>query len=128
MTHKQYRYKDRIDEIARAKNRTKSRVRSKVEHVFGVMKLKFGFCEGALSRLEKERQPAVRHLCPGQPVLGAQEAVVLRGVVSFNDARQPQRASERAQKASGNEDIDLNLAFKAFPLERYGVVQRFPNA
>jgi len=42
MTHK-YRYKDRVDEIQRAKNRTKSRVRSKVEHVFGVMKLKFGF-------------------------------------------------------------------------------------
>lgn len=32
-----------INEIERAKNRTKSRVRSKVEHVFGVMKLKFGF-------------------------------------------------------------------------------------
>ena len=43
MTQKQYRYKDRVDEIQRAKNRTKSRVRSKVEHVFGVMKLKFGF-------------------------------------------------------------------------------------
>src|ERR1039458_9011571 len=43
LTHKQYRYKDRIDETQRAKNRTKSRVRSKVEHVFGVMMLKFGF-------------------------------------------------------------------------------------
>ena len=32
-----------MDEIERAKNRTKSQVRSKVEHVFGVMKLKFGF-------------------------------------------------------------------------------------
>src|SRR5208337_3765406 len=31
MIHKQYRYKDRVDEIQRAKNRTKSRVRSKVE-------------------------------------------------------------------------------------------------
>ena len=30
-----YRYKDRVDEVERAKNRTKSRVRSKVEHVFG---------------------------------------------------------------------------------------------
>ena len=48
MTHKQYRYKDRVDEIQRAKNRTKSRVRSKVEHVFGVMKLKFGFVKGAI--------------------------------------------------------------------------------
>ena len=42
MIHKQYRYRDRVDEIQRAKNRTKSRLRSKVEHVFGVMKL-FGF-------------------------------------------------------------------------------------
>ncbi len=42
-THRRYRYKDRIDEVERAKNRTKSTVRSKVEHVFGVMKLQFGF-------------------------------------------------------------------------------------
>jgi transposase, IS5 family len=42
-THRRYRYKDRIDEGERTKNRTKSSVRSKVEHVFGVMKLKFGF-------------------------------------------------------------------------------------
>jgi IS5 family transposase len=42
-THRRYRYKDRIDELERAKNRVKSKVRSKVEHVFGVMKLKFGF-------------------------------------------------------------------------------------
>jgi transposase, IS5 family len=30
-------------EVERAKNRVKSTVRSKVEHVFGVMKLQFGF-------------------------------------------------------------------------------------
>jgi IS5 family transposase len=42
-THRRYRYKNRVDEGERAKNRTKSTVRSKVEHVFGVMKLKFGF-------------------------------------------------------------------------------------
>ena len=42
-THRRYRYKDRVDEAERAKNRTKSTVRSKVEHVFAVMKLKFGF-------------------------------------------------------------------------------------
>jgi IS5 family transposase len=38
-----YRYKDRVDEVERAKNRTKAKVRSKVEHVFAVLKLKFGF-------------------------------------------------------------------------------------
>jgi len=42
-THRRYRYKDHVDEVERAKNQTKSRVRSKVEHVFGVLKLKFGF-------------------------------------------------------------------------------------
>jgi IS5 family transposase len=42
-THRRYRYKGHIDEVERAKNRTKSTVRSKVEHVFAVMKLKFGF-------------------------------------------------------------------------------------
>ena len=53
MTHKQYRYKKRVDEIQRAKNRTKSRVRSKVEHVFGVMKLKFGFVKVRYRGLKK---------------------------------------------------------------------------
>jgi transposase, IS5 family len=43
LTSRRYRYKDGIDEEERAKNRTKSRVRSKVEHVFQIMKLKFGF-------------------------------------------------------------------------------------
>ena len=32
-------HKDGVDEVERAKNRSKSRVRSKVEHVFAVMKL-----------------------------------------------------------------------------------------
>src|SRR5512146_2991840 len=42
-THRRYRYKNWIDAVERAKNRTKSRVRSKAEHVFAVLKLKFGF-------------------------------------------------------------------------------------
>ena len=42
-TQRRYRYKHQVDEAERAKNRTKSQVRSKIEHVFGVMKLKFGF-------------------------------------------------------------------------------------
>lgn len=42
-THRRYRYQDRVDEPERERNRTKSKIRSRVEHVFGVMKLKFGF-------------------------------------------------------------------------------------
>jgi IS5 family transposase len=43
LTSRRYRYQDGIDEVERAKNRTKSRVRSKVEHVFQILKLQFGF-------------------------------------------------------------------------------------
>lgn len=43
LTSKRYRYQDGIDEVERAKNRTKARVRSKVEHVFQILKLQFGF-------------------------------------------------------------------------------------
>src|SRR2546427_5044809 len=53
-THRRYRYKHGIDEVERAKNRTKSRVRSKVEHVFAVMKLKFGFVKLRYRGLQKK--------------------------------------------------------------------------
>jgi IS5 family transposase len=42
-TNQRYRWGARIDERIKATNRTKSRVRAKVEHVFGVMKNIFGF-------------------------------------------------------------------------------------
>ena len=51
--HRRYRYKNEIDELERAKNRTKSSVRSKVEHVFQVMKLQFGFVKLRYRGLKK---------------------------------------------------------------------------
>jgi len=42
-----------VDEVQRAKNRNKSKVRSKVEHVFGVMKLKFGLVKVRYRGLKK---------------------------------------------------------------------------
>jgi IS5 family transposase len=43
-TNRKYRFgSGRIDEVAKAKNRTKSKVRAKVEHVIGVIKRVFGF-------------------------------------------------------------------------------------
>ena len=53
MTHQQYRFKKRVDEVERAKNRNKSRVRSKVEHVFAVLKLQFGFVKVRYRGLKK---------------------------------------------------------------------------
>ena len=52
-TQRRCRYKDRVDKVEREKNRTKSRVRSRVEHVFGVMKLKFGFVKVRYRGLKK---------------------------------------------------------------------------
>jgi IS5 family transposase len=43
MTSRRTRYKQIVDEIQRRKNRAKVQVRSKVEHVFRVMKRQFGF-------------------------------------------------------------------------------------
>ena len=42
-TNKRYRFNGRVNEVEKAKNRNKSRVRAKVEHVFGVIKNIFGF-------------------------------------------------------------------------------------
>lgn len=52
-TNRRYRFKKRIDEVQRAKNRTKSKVRAKVEHVFGVIKGVFGFVKVRYRGLEK---------------------------------------------------------------------------
>jgi IS5 family transposase len=52
-TNRRYRYQDRVDEVERAKNKTKSRVRAKVEHVFAVIKLKFGFTKVRYRGLDK---------------------------------------------------------------------------
>jgi transposase, IS5 family len=43
MTSRRARYRQVVDELQRRKNRTKAQVRSKVEHVFRVMKRQFGF-------------------------------------------------------------------------------------
>jgi transposase, IS5 family len=42
-TQRQCRFKGRVDEVIKAKNHTKSKIRSRVEHMFGVIKRVFGF-------------------------------------------------------------------------------------
>ncbi len=52
-TNRRYRFKGRIDEAERARNRTKSRVRAKVEHAFFVIKRVFGFVKTRYKGLAK---------------------------------------------------------------------------
>lgn len=53
MTNRRYRYKGIIDEAERARNKTKSSVRAKVEHPFLIIKRIFGFAKTRYKGLEK---------------------------------------------------------------------------
>jgi IS5 family transposase len=44
-TNRRYRHRGVVDEVERAKNRTKSKVRARVEHSIGVIKRVFGFAK-----------------------------------------------------------------------------------
>src|SRR5438445_4198712 len=56
MTCRRTRFQDSVDEEARRKNRTKSKVRAKVEHVFRILKRVFGFTKVRYRGLFKNHQ------------------------------------------------------------------------
>ena len=53
MTNRRYRRQGVVDEAERAKNKTKSSVRARVEHPFLVIKRIFGFAKTRYKGLEK---------------------------------------------------------------------------
>jgi transposase, IS5 family len=53
MTSRRTRYKQRVDELERRKNRTKARVRARVEHPFRILKRVFGFVKVRFRGLKK---------------------------------------------------------------------------
>jgi IS5 family transposase len=55
-TNRHYRYGGVVDAVARGKNRTKSEVRAKVQHPFGVIKRVFGFAKVRYRGLAKNTQ------------------------------------------------------------------------
>ena len=52
-TNRRYRHRGVVDEVERAKNRTKSKVRARVEHAIGVIKRVFGFAKVRYRGLNK---------------------------------------------------------------------------
>ena len=52
-TNRRYRHRGVVDEVERAKNRTKSKVRARVEHVIGVIKRVFCFAKVRYRGLKK---------------------------------------------------------------------------
>ena len=51
--NRRYRYRGMVNMVERAKNRTKSKVRAKVEHPIGVIKRVFGFAKVRYRGLKK---------------------------------------------------------------------------
>ena len=78
-TNRRYRHRGLVDEVERAKNHTKSKVRARVEHSIGVIKRVFGFAKVRYRGLNKNLHRllvtcalanlfmARRHLLHGQP-------------------------------------------------------------
>lgn len=56
MTSRRTRYKDYVDQLQRAKNRVKARVRAKVKHPFRIVKRIFGFEKTRYRGLRKNHQ------------------------------------------------------------------------
>src|SRR5437773_7511393 len=109
------------------KNRTKSRVRSKVEHVFAVMKLKFGFVKLGYRGAE-ECHPTVRGVRAGESVLGAEKTVAL-GTGLARERRllitgEPPKQAEDRKKP--NPSACTGLAEHLLP-RRHGLIQSFPS-
>jgi len=107
-------------------------VRSKVEHVFGVMKLKFGFCETALPRTEEECQPAICGVRAGEPVLLRKKLLLLHQHSPAAKTADRERATEAGRDGGKNESARLPLAWpvihsSASHLYRYATLELPPS-
>ncbi|WP_342619802.1 IS5 family transposase [Rhodoferax sp. GW822-FHT02A01] len=71
-TNQRSRFKGFIDEAVRAKNRSKSRIRARVEHVFGVVKRLWGFGKVRYRGLQKNATRAFTALALANIYLGRQ--------------------------------------------------------
>ena len=58
-TNRRYRQRGVVNPVERAKNRTKSKVRAKVEHAIGVIKRVFGFAKVRYRGLKKNEHRLV---------------------------------------------------------------------
>ena len=54
--NRRYRHRGEVDEVERVKNRSKSKVRAKVEHPVGVIERVFGCAKVRYRRLRKKAQ------------------------------------------------------------------------
>ena len=85
MTSRRVQYKKFVDELQKAKNRVKAKVRAKVEHPFRILKRIFGFEKVRYGGIKKNHHRLCQ-LCPGEPVPAPQKTGSGEGVVSLKPA------------------------------------------
>ena len=99
MTCKRTRFKQYVDPLQKKKNRSKSKVRAKVEHAFRILKRIFGFDKVRYRGDREEPRPAVRLLRSDQslspPQTSGRTCVELR----LNSANQTSTANHLHQEA-----------------------------
>jgi IS5 family transposase len=72
-TNRRYRHRGIVDEVERRKNRTKSKVRARVEHAIGVIKRVFGFAKVRYRGLKKNTHRLAPRIGPEQPEQGGEK-------------------------------------------------------
>src|SRR6478736_6687403 len=86
-TNRRYRHRGVVNEVERAKNRTKSKVRARVEHAIGVIKRVFGFAKVRYRGLKKNTHRLLV-TCPLANLFGASASIALpRGVMCPQSGR-----------------------------------------
>ena len=90
-----------VDEVERAKNRNKSKIRARVEHVFARGQAAVGLRQGALPRPGQERHARVRGAGAGQHLPRAATTVGTSPCIASQE-----RANARSQRKNGTYQLE----------------------
>jgi IS5 family transposase len=82
-TNRSYRHRGVVDEIERGKNRTKSKVRARVDHAIGIIKRVFGFAKVRYRGLNKNLHRLLVISALATLFHGAPPLIVLAAGVKF---------------------------------------------
>jgi IS5 family transposase len=103
MTSRRTRYKQIVDELQRRKNRTKARVRARVEHPFRILKRVFGFVKVRFRGLKKNHD----HLCDSFALANLyhhrKRLATLGGAVCLESATRPLQTTNQRTKSPRSE-------------------------
>ena len=110
-TNQRARFKGFIDAAVRAKNRNKSRIRARVENVFGVVKRLWGFGKERYRGLQKNATQAFTALALANMYLGRKSLLAQVRHEPQKQARRPAKPAQKGSKWPKYISIWRNVAF-----------------